>query len=883
MPDFFESCACKGARPHYLETRTHIKRPQLTARMLRRRSVPRCIVAPSGSGKTGLALDYAHTVFGMEHTFWIDASSPSFIRDLDKAVVRKNLDSIESAPYLAVFEDVPYMDGTRSAIFCDEVSSLIDEGNEVLVTCVPACDSLKEIDDRILIAANDLLLSDAEAAAGGTPPNAAIGTAAPQRVAGLMWGKPDGRTRFLRNTVLSEPRAETRLILFVILVIRQGRISDVARFAKCATGVIDRLACHYPVLGIDCHNGAFATAEFSFEEIAAVFLPQLAPMAEISPFESESLLVRRLCDLLLSRGQAARACEAMQALGSSAAIPLWLADNNQKLLRALCLSAACKLHASLDEVPEALKPQLNLYQARRFAALGLCEQAAVLAEEVALCAQAQLVCRFEAAFLATLCFRDSKCACMLRLAHKLCTALQAAKSDSDTKAIPGDISALPLGSLQDAEYASAALDVLVLGGGKGGSSEKLNSAAESLLSQVEPAAVLGPYTQVLATVLLLQACTPSVALSALEGALRRQLPLKGGSGLTSVAASKMSLGLRDGFSYIACTYFEGKGGAGHLGAAWDAPTNQAIDAFGVRLQEQWASFLDDPPFALERTPYPYDAYFKALHNGNSRAQKQLPSASTKRDQLTVNLFGGLDVYVGKRNIAEKHFRRRKTKTLLALLVLNRGREVSRAWLAHEMWPELGEEAALKNLYPVISVLRKLIPGPSVSDSYIHSGYDNLSLDCAGLVTDLDDFNELCRKLIYEQPGYEGWGEVYDRLVKKYSGDLLPSEAQCLWIIEKRKHYRNRLVDALVVASGRLLAGGNAQQALMFAQAALQHDSSREDIYAALMRAQIAANQRTAALQTYFDCRFNLVESLGIDPSPQIIDLYRSIIESSEEF
>ena len=48
-----------------------------------------------------------------------------------------------------------------------------------------------------------------------------------------------------------------------------------------------------------------------------------------------------------------------------------------------------------------------------------------------------------------------------------------------------------------------------------------------------------------------------------------------------------------------------------------------------------------------------------------------------------------------------------------------------------------------------------------------------------------------------------------------------------------------------------------------------------------MEAQIAADQRSAALETYFECRQFLNEDLGIDPSLRLVELYRSIIETED--
>ena len=91
------------------------------------------------------------------------------------------------------------------------------------------------------------------------------------------------------------------------------------------------------------------------------------------------------------------------------------------------------------------------------------------------------------------------------------------------------------------------------------------------------------------------------------------------------------------------------------------------------------------------------------------------------------------------------------------------------------------------------------------------------------------------------------------------------------------------MDALVSASAQLVGAGEVRGGLWFAREALKHDKSREDAYTTLMEAQIAAGQRTAALDTYFACRRYLADELGIDPSAHTVRLYRDIIEAEEAF
>ena len=68
-------------------------------------------------------------------------------------------------------------------------------------------------------------------------------------------------------------------------------------------------------------------------------------------------------------------------------------------------------------------------------------------------------------------------------------------------------------------------------------------------------------------------------------------------------------------------------------------------------------------------------------------------------RLTVNLFGRLEVKVGDAAVESGHLSRQKVRSLLALLVLNRGRDVSRDRLAAQLWPESSASCRRKNFTP----------------------------------------------------------------------------------------------------------------------------------------------------------------------------------------
>ena len=250
-------------------------------------------------------------------------------------------------------------------------------------------------------------------------------------------------------------------------------------------------------------------------------------------------------------------------------------------------------------------------------------------------------------------------------------------------------------------------------------------------------------------------------------------------------------------------------------------------------------------------------------------------------RLTVNLFGRLEVKVGDVAVESGHLSRQKVRSLLALLVLNRGRDVSRDRLAAQLWPESSASCRRKNFYATWSQLRSALSTPDGDCPYLIRHQNGVCIEARLLASDVLELEEVCRALLFNRPGRGGWGHLFARVEDSFADELLPGDDGCDVIDGLREDCKNRLVDALVAASGKLLDSGDPREGLWFARAALSRDDSREDVYVALMRAQIASLQRTAALQTYFACRRYLADDLGIDPSAETMRLYRSIIEVEE--
>ena len=248
--------------------------------------------------------------------------------------------------------------------------------------------------------------------------------------------------------------------------------------------------------------------------------------------------------------------------------------------------------------------------------------------------------------------------------------------------------------------------------------------------------------------------------------------------------------------------------------------------------------------------------------------------------LYVRLLGGLDVRIGEQPVDMQAFSRQKTKTLLALLVLARGRELSRERLLETLWPDSPHGCAIKNFYSVWSQLKRGLDYEGTCP-YLLRDQGGVRLDARLLRSDVAELDSICRALSFGEIDLDRWRDHLEAIDESYSGDLLPSESVNDDIAAARRRLRINLVDSLVCASGRLLESGEPRAALWFAREAAGRDPSREDACAALMEAQLGAGQRAAAIDTYLSCRRYLVEELGIDPSPSIVALYRSAVEAEE--
>lgn len=857
MPTFLEAASCEGRRPKHLASLRCYSRPDLIARLLRDRQVARFVVAPDGFGKTSLAFGYADTVFSFQHVAWLNGRSPCFLRDLDAGVIAAGLRAADEKVALAVMDDLPPLGPERAAALSAQMDELLAAGCEVLACCAPSCDAFSALQrDRLKLDSADLLLADDELALGAHPvPEGPVPPSS--RVAALHWSEGSAAPAFLEGVAREELPADLVLAMAVMLALREGALEELSAFGELGDETLQILAQSYPFLGIDERRGSFSCPPFEAAAIARAFGPKLDAAAARSAFPDKAALACGLADALLERDEGRRACELVGLLCPRPQRAAWLEARAVELARRCCLLPARDLaHLAGRGAQRSARAEGD--EAWRAALLGDVAEALRAARRAAVsnAAEPQVL----GLLVLARCGQANEAA---RAAERLEGWAAAPRPGGDDEAARRFNARLaPLAALQ------------------GLAAQPVDQARERWAAwsgQAHPDALC------LAAKWLFEDACSLAQRQAGEGAAGRASAARDGLLLARAAQAVEDALQSAGASAFPALAF----------LAWEElrrvegrPLRDAGSPLAVRAR-RFGALLAVQRAELARRTRARDARRAEAAAGNPAAfldgrYRPAPvSADAGAPLLTVNLFGGMDVRIGSVPVDASKLRRQKVKALLALLVLNRGRDFSRDRLIALIWPGSDAVTARKNFYSIWSRLRAALSLPSGACPYLVRQQNVCRLEGSLLRTDVAEFDQVCRTLLFGALDTDGWARLSSEVQERFADDLLPGERGTDAIARMRAECRARLVDALVAAARRLVEAGSPQEGLWFARAALARDGSREDAYAALMRAQIAAGQRAAALETYFRCRRFLADELGIDPSVEVVSLYRSVIEAEE--
>ncbi|MBP5313690.1 MAG: hypothetical protein J6Y65_02060 [Eggerthellaceae bacterium] len=862
MTVFISLSACNGCAPERIAQGRIVSRPVLLTKLLANREVVRYIRAPFGFGKSSLAYEYAQTVFDFRHVFWIDCSSPCFLRDLDDSDLAKEIFEVDEAARLVVFDDVPHLNEERSHRLSEVFDELMERKCEVLVCSVPSCDSFNHLQrDRICIDSDDMLLTDDETddLTFSLVEDAFAKRAWPRsrRIAGSCWGSMSA-SDYLKAFCAEEMPSEWRLIAFVAFVCQKGTFK---RFDEVMPGInlgesIEQLARCYPYLGLNVRSSTFEAMEVAPDIIAGCFEKHLEMMAYIAVCADVGSLVLNIASSIALSGDAGRACEVAGAFLGPYQCAKWLLSNAWVINEQGVLYEAHRLHGYIGRQNDTDMLLLQAHECWRMVFLEGFEKPLRKAYRIALDEKASRSARLLAASL-VFCYGD----------------------DAERNAVYVSLEILIDAIGQHLRLADIPEMICFVMGGDEDCFRKAATRIKALIgSGMREDAIMGicaAYVNRLAVCMNASDKGSRKSVDEIEAIdLAKEILnlLAERLGGEQIKQSMYAYEL-----YAACQKAFGMGILTQTEC--EVISGVSMSSFARYIATQKERYLRQQTGRLIRQ----SDYLKT-HPDLYRRQGQSSGDVSLRllepvPLLYVGLFGGMVIRVGDRLVDPHTFRRMKAKTMLAILVLYKGREINRDRLVALLWPDSDLESARHNFYCVWGQLRHALMLPSGNCPYLIKNHDSVRIDARYLRSDIFAFDDVCRRLMFSEMGAAEWQKLFGEITGDFAQELVPGEQKCAYLRNVRNDYTARLVDSLLHASKYLCAQNELEGSLWFAREAKRRDACREDVYTTLMLAQEAAGQRSEAIETYQECKHFLNEELGIDPSVEISSIYNRVIDA----
>lgn len=255
--------------------------------------------------------------------------------------------------------------------------------------------------------------------------------------------------------------------------------------------------------------------------------------------------------------------------------------------------------------------------------------------------------------------------------------------------------------------------------------------------------------------------------------------------------------------------------------------------------------------------------------------------------LDLRCLGRFAVSSNGRPLPPERFARRRSLTLLKILLTRYGKPVHREELMELLWPETDPDSARSLLNVAVHYLRRALeprgPRGHVS-SFIRADGAWYSFDTTSPHRlDSREFLDLARL----GPQLEAQGRpaealaAYQQAIALYGGDFLEDEPYSDWCALEREELRETFLAVLHRAACLQLDGGDIEAALVCYRRALATDATLEEVHRCLMAALWRAGRRDEALRQYGNCRAVLERELGIAPAPETEALRLQIIADGD--
>ncbi|MEV7185663.1 BTAD domain-containing putative transcriptional regulator [Kitasatospora sp. NPDC093102] len=219
----------------------------------------------------------------------------------------------------------------------------------------------------------------------------------------------------------------------------------------------------------------------------------------------------------------------------------------------------------------------------------------------------------------------------------------------------------------------------------------------------------------------------------------------------------------------------------------------------------------------------------------------------------------------------------KMRTLLAALLIARGRVVPDARLSWLLWGAYPPTTMNAQIYTYVSRLRKLLE-PEVAIVRRAPGY---AIETGDSLIDAVEFERLEResRAALQAHRYEEAGALLDRALGLWRGPALANTTDLL-VEQEESHWEEVRAAALENRVEAGLALGHHQHLTAELVRLVGDFPLRERMRAQLMTALCRSGRQADALRVFHEGRHVLADELGVDPGAELTGTYQAVLNGS---
>ncbi len=253
-------------------------------------------------------------------------------------------------------------------------------------------------------------------------------------------------------------------------------------------------------------------------------------------------------------------------------------------------------------------------------------------------------------------------------------------------------------------------------------------------------------------------------------------------------------------------------------------------------------------------------------------------------KVTMKLFGQFEMDYEGRQIDGILKKAKKTRRLVALLVLNKGNPVG----VHQLYEQLWDEESIENpegaLKTLVSRTRSMFGqiDPALRDLIVaHVGAYGWNMAMTREV-DLFRVEELIVDLLDYSADTDMFRKNLGEMMMLYTGKLLPEMSTDEFVMLSEIRAEERYKKAVNHAIHLFESSGNDEIIVRTCRVALTCIPYEDSFHMALIRALIRMNRRSEAMAQYRYITEATMRYFGTHPSEQLQDILHEIIRADEQ-